>query len=451
MPSGEGGSRRRSRAPVVRAALAAIVLCLGVAYGLAAATRQFFPYGLVQRLFVAVDAPPDNAPPGRWRPARAAIELTDEESGEAARIASLGYLRGVKRAGSSDGVTLHDRERACEGINLFTSGRGPEAFLMDMSGVVLHEWECDFERVWPHWDESEGATGAEHWGFAELLPDGDLLAIYNWFGVIRIDRDSNVLWSHDGRTHHDLFVAEDGSLYTLDMEPRTLPELNPDGPVADNFITILSPDGEVTRRISILDAFLRSEYAPLLDRVHSQWDVLHANTIEVLDGKLEHRSPAFRRGNVLLSFRELDTIAVVDMEAETVVWALSGRWHRQHQPTVLPDGRMLLFNNLAGPEASEVVEFDPFTQEVFWSYGRDSEVGFYTEACGRNQRLPNGNTLIIESDNGRAFEVTPDKTVVWEYVNPHRAGEKSELIATIPLMVRLTGELPLDWLEEGGS
>jgi hypothetical protein len=34
------------------------------------------------------------------------------------------------------------------------------------------------------------------------------------------------------------------------------------------------------------------------------------------------------------------------------------------------------------------------------------------------QRLPNGNTLIDEGADGRIFEVTPAKEIVWEYVSP---------------------------------
>ena len=34
------------------------------------------------------------------------------------------------------------------------------------------------------------------------------------------------------------------------------------------------------------------------------------------------------------------------------------------------------------------------------------------------QRLPNGNTLICEGPSGRVFEVTADKELVWEFVNP---------------------------------
>ena len=33
------------------------------------------------------------------------------------------------------------------------------------------------------------------------------------------------------------------------------------------------------------------------------------------------------------------------------------------------------------------------------------------------QRLPNGNTLITESDAGRVFEVTEGGDIVWEFVN----------------------------------
>jgi hypothetical protein len=34
----------------------------------------------------------------------------------------------------------------------------------------------------------------------------------------------------------------------------------------------------------------------------------------------------------------------------------------------------------------------------------------------------NGITLICEGDFGRLFEVTPEREVVWEYVNPYFEG-----------------------------
>lgn len=49
-----------------------------------------------------------------------------------------------------------------------------------------------------------------------------------------------------------------------------------------------------------------------------------------------------------------------------------------------------------------------------WSY---SASGFFSANISGAQRLPNGNTLICSGANGIIFEVTPNKRVVWEYVN----------------------------------
>jgi hypothetical protein len=62
--------------------------------------------------------------------------------------------------------------------------------------------------------------------------------------------------------------------------------------------------------------------------------------------------------------------------------------------------------------------------------------------------LPNGNTLITESDNGRAFEVTREGEIVWEFLSPHRAGEDGEFVATLPEVIRLPKDFPLDWLQD---
>ena len=65
--------------------------------------------------------------------------------------------------------------------------------------------------------------------------------------------------------------------------------------------------------------------------------------------------------------------------------------------------------------------------------------------CGTTQRLDNGNTLITESDFGRAFEVTSDGDIVWEFFNTFRAGEDQEFIATLMEVLRLPPDFPMDW------
>jgi hypothetical protein len=160
------------------------------------------------------------------------------------------------------------------------------------------------------------------------------------------------------------------------------------------------------------------------------------------------RDPAFKAGNVLISIRTLDLLAIVDLEKKKAVWTLEGSWRRQHQSTVLANGNMLLFDNRGTRGESRVIEFDPVSGQEVWMYKGTAEKPFFSKTCGSSQRLPNGNTLITESDNGTAFEVTPDKTIAWEFVNPHRAGDNDEFIATLFEVVRLAPDFPLDWLPQ---
>ena len=53
---------------------------------------------------------------------------------------------------------------------------------------------------------------------------------------------------------------------------------------------------------------------------------------------------------------------------------------------------------------------------------------FFSEWRGGAQRFDNGNTLITESETGRAFEVTADGEIVWEFWNPEIVDGKRKRI-----------------------
>ena len=92
-----------------------------------------------------------------------------------------------------------------------------------------------------------------------------------------------------------------------------------------------------------------------------------------------------------------------------------------------------------------MIELDPSNGETRWSYRGTPERPFYSEFCGASQRLANGNTLITESGQGRAFEVTSAGDIVWEFHNPHRAGENGEFVASLLELLRLPREFPTHW------
>lgn len=88
-----------------------------------------------------------------------------------------------------------------------------------------------------------------------------------------------------------------------------------------------------------------------------------------------------------------------------------------------------------------------FHRIVYWSYGARRSEDLFSKSSGSSQRLPNGNTLITESDNGRAIKVTPANEIVWEFINPARAGPHNELIATVSELLRIWQPERLAWLE----
>jgi hypothetical protein len=108
---------------------------------------------------------------------------------------------------------------------------------------------------------------------------------------------------------------------------------------------------------------------------------------------------------------------------------------------------MLIFDNGGSRSASRVLEFDPLSREIVWVYKGDEDNLFYSPQCGSNQRLPNGNTLITETDRGRAFEVTPDHEIVWEYVNPAQTGGEAQYIASLFEVVRIPTDYVAGWLD----
>jgi hypothetical protein len=133
-------------------------------------------------------------------------------------------------------------------------------------------------------------------------------------------------------------------------------------------------------------------------------------------------------GDILLSYRPISTVIRIDRRAREIVRKLGPpTLAGQHAPTPLENGNILIFDNgvhrLDDPlPFSRVIEINPATNEIGWTYQDKPVSNFFSPRMGNAQRLPNGNTLIDEASFGRFFEVTRDGEIVWEYVNPFFGG-----------------------------
>jgi hypothetical protein len=58
-------------------------------------------------------------------------------------------------------------------------------------------------------------------------------------------------------------------------------------------------------------------------------------------------------------------------------------------------------------------------EETVWTFTAENKTDIYSETMSSAQRLPNGNTFICSGDQGHLFEVTPEKEIVWDYINPY--------------------------------
>lgn len=358
---------------------------------------------------------------------------------EIERLQQLGYVAGDQPAGNEALVTVHDPGRVFPGYNLYTSEHAPRAFLLDMQGNVLHMWELPIGETLPMIKLRR----------VKLFENGDLLVLIEARGLVRIDRNSDVIWSVERPFHHDFEVQDDGSIYVLSRAPGVYPAYDPERPIRNESVTILSPEREVVKDVSMLTALQNSTCCRHYLGSGEAGDIFHSNTVEVLDGRLAGRHPAFKRGNVLTSWRRMDAIGVIDMEAEKVVWSFDGPFRRQHQPTVLDSGRLLIFDNRdvsRRPRASRVIEIDPFTGVIHWEFHARPDFPFFSNTGGASEQLDNGNVLISETRGGRILEVAPNGDIVWAYVNPARVGENGEKMSRIFEGQRIPADFPLDWL-----
>ncbi len=360
------------------------------------------------------------------------IDLTTNPREDKTTIADfdgLPYLSYVRDDPNPDkkGVILYNPRLSHPGLNLLTSRLVGGAHLLDVDGRIVHSW-------------APNDTTGPGWVYSEMDEAGNLLVLIEDVGLAQLDWDSRVIWvsrpaenpllNHANKVayHHDFAVAHNGDIYVLATEVRRVQRQTGTKRIRDNSIVVLTSDGVPVKKISLYDLLRDAipesafeEKKRKFPRLRSRLagieglDVLHANTVEVLRREI----PVGQRGDLLFCVRNLNLIGVLDIKEERVGWTWGpGVLDRPHQPTALDNGDILVFDNgTRTREYSRIIEMSPATGQIVWTYQTDPPNSFFSKLRGGNQRLPNGNTLITESDKGHVFEITPNGEIVWDFWN----------------------------------
>jgi uncharacterized repeat protein (TIGR01451 family) len=264
------------------------------------------------------------------------------------------------------------------------------------------------------------------------------------YAVVELDWDSNVVWYFaqppDGyppetEFHHDWTRLPNGNTLILARNQTSYPNIS-NKTIMDDFIIEVSPTGEIEWEWHTPDHFdefgFSQERKDTIYEFGGDWS--HVNAIAPIPENTSHSDPRFMPGNIVISLR-YHGIGVIDRGTDQIVWFNGDETVGQHDANMIPGdrpggGNILAFDNGwawrwamdHNRNYSRVVEIDPVDNTVPYVYDAESsglhKTTFFSSYVSGAERQLNGNTLICEGASGRAFEITPDGTIVWEYIHP---------------------------------
>ena len=378
------------------------------------------------------------------------------------------------------GLLLNEPDAAA-GYTLVTGYVNSDVFLLDPLGRVAHAWHMTDRVSHPELLDNGNLLVNISPGIAEFDPRGNKIWEYDIADRFHHDflkmPNGNVMMIVAGRKTREQviaaganpeFVHEDGLGYDYLLEAR------PTGAVGaevvwewstwDHLIQAYDPTkpnyGAIAEHPERIDLnFLLQTISER--RQYALQDWLHTNSIDY--------NPELDQ--IVLSPRNFSELWIIDrstttQEARGHTGGNSGmggdllyRWGNprayghgtiadqrlfwQHQTHWIPPGlpgagNILIFNN--GYEFSGDERYYSSVDEIalpahgyryrrapdaayppdalIWTYAAQTPTDFYAPITSGAQRLPNGNTLIVDGPAGAIFQATPDGKIVWKYVAP---------------------------------
>ncbi|MAT49908.1 MAG: aryl sulfotransferase [Porticoccaceae bacterium] len=321
--------------------------------------------------------------------------------------------------------------------------------LFDLSSEeVLHTWVPDLGAIFGLTPGHQGGVNtlmAYRSQHPLLMNNGDLVIGSGEGPLVRIDQCGSPTWTIDRHFHHSIESDVDGNL----VVPLVLddPGDSDQIPFRDDGFAVISPEGSVLEEYSVSRALIDNGYRGLLFGVGVfEPDRLHLNDVQPIPGV-----PA--REGVLLSIRNLSSVALLRPATGEIEWLQTGPWLNQHDINPLEDGGYSIFGNdiVRGPEKilgdgrSQIYVYYPESGEIITPYSEVLErVDMHTGYEGRSTVLENGDVFIEETNRDRLLRVSR-QGVRWVYVNGLTESTSGALHWSRYLPAN---SVSIDWLEK---
>ena len=370
------------------------------------------------------------------------------------------------------GTIIYKPEKCYNGYTLFQANEHG-ATLIDMNGGVVNHWHNleGFPNKLLSNGDVFGCRGQRNstYGWQDYK---DLVQV-DWNGRVRWefkknqyieDPDHAPEWM--ARQHHDYqregnpvgyYVpgmdakTEGGNTLILTHTDVVVPEISLHKLISDRMIEV-DWEGNIVWEWCIHDHFDELGFDEAAKNAIARnpnlvknglGDWMHINCMSVLGPNkwYDAGDERFHPDNIIFDGRQTNIIAILDKKTGKLVWKLGpdyttgkaaeigqiiGQHHAHMIPQGLPGaGNILIYDNggWAGYGAPNPVS----TLEIVWQC-RPMDLGymqpfiadhFYSCYISSAQRLPNGNTLITQGEDGRLLEITPEHEIVWEYISPY--------------------------------
>ena len=184
-----------------------------------------------------------------------------------------------------------------------------------------------------------------------------------------------------------------------------------DRPYLDT-VNIIDRHGRLLNRINLVDALLKSRFAPILQHSSDPCDPLHLNYVGQI-GADGGGTWGMAPEDLVVSLRGLSAFAILDRESFQLKRLVTGSFFQQHAVTHLRGSSFLLLDNqgsdgINGP--SRLLEIDLATGRettVFPNAGTpDSLLGRFTGNSGKLDISPNRErAIVVFTREGVAVEV----------------------------------------------
>ena len=229
--------------------------------------------------------------------------------------------------------------------------------LFNGDGKELHYWPVHYDRLDP---DGRSPNNIFLHGFS-VFEDGAIVVNFDRGGVLaKLDACGDTLWNLGSSFHHMVDRSFDGSIWAWQGRK---------GHPFDHWLVQIDPvSGEFLRRISLIeDIMLKQDQMGIFgvlryDEVtpsRYQSDPFHPNDVEILGPDKSGAFPLFEEGDIMISLRSLNLVAVLDPDTLKVKWWQHGPWHRQHDPDFQTDGTITVFDNRLDLGQSQIIKIDP--------------------------------------------------------------------------------------------